>query len=45
MIRLVVRLLSLVPNAEGTSERRLIALINGMIGAETRQGDVNQVSF
>ena len=45
MIQLIGRLLSLVPNADGASERRLlINKINTMIGTEPEEADVTQVS-
>ena len=40
--QLVARLLSLVPNADGVSERRLINKINTMIGTEPEEADVTQ---
>ncbi|CAM9875677.1 unnamed protein product [Ascophyllum nodosum] len=44
MIQLIGRLSSLVPNADGASERRLINKINTMIGTEPEEADVTHVS-
>ena len=44
MIQLIGRLLSLVPNADGASECRLINKINTTIGTEPEEADVTQVS-
>ncbi|CAN0314976.1 unnamed protein product, partial [Ascophyllum nodosum] len=43
-IQLIGHLLSLVPNADGASERRLINKINTMIGTEPEEADVTQVA-